>query len=265
MRYDYVSQQFGDTEIVTLAIGDNYVYVVACVGEVMVADPPAAGPVLRLLSEKKWNLSKVINTHGHFDHTGGNVDLQSKTGCQVFAPREAHISGVDYLVGDGDVIKLGAMDLNVIATPGHGEGDVSYYAPPSSRKRPGIVWTGDTLFIGGCGRVFGCDYEAMWNSLNALAGLPDSTLVYCGHEYTLENYRFARGLEPENKQVEHRLEAVKKLLAEGKPTVPSTIASEKRTNPFLRASHQQMKDTVGMPEADDVEVFTHLRRWKDAF
>jgi hydroxyacylglutathione hydrolase len=153
----------------------------------------------------------------------------------------------------------------VIATPGHTSTSVCYYIEPSAGNENGILWTGDTLFVGGCGRLLECNAESMAESLQRLASLPDDTLVYCGHDYTLENYEFAFGIEPGNQGVKERLDQIRRLQQQGKLTVPSSILLERTTNCFLRAGTPELKAALGMPQAQAVEVFAELRRRKDIF
>ncbi len=155
--------------------------------------------------------------------------------------------------------------MQVIATPGHTRTSVCYYMLPTNDNKNSIVWTGDTLFVGGCGRIIECDAEVMWNSLNKLASLPEQTLVYCGHDYTVENYEFALTIEPENEAVKQCLKRTKQAQKEARPTAPSTILQERLTNPFLRADAPELKNALHMPKASPVEVLSELRRRKDVF
>ena len=155
--------------------------------------------------------------------------------------------------------------IQVLATPGHTRTSVCYYMQPSNENPNGLLWTGDTLFVGGCGRIFECDPQTMWASLLKLASLPDDTLVYCGHDYTLENYEFALSIEPDNEIVKRRLNDFRQMLRRGEQTVPSSILQEKETNPFLRADTPGLKAALSMTNAQAVEVFAELRRRKDVF
>ena len=152
-----------------------------------------------------------------------------------------------------------------MATPGHTRTSVCYYVPPQTDDEPGVVYTGDTLFVGGCGRLVECDAATMWESLQKLAALPPETLVYCGHDYTLENYEFAVAIAPDSRRFRDRLAEVQKAVEYGHLTVPSTIAQERATNIFLRADNPQIKAALGMPDAESHEVFAELRRRKDLF
>lgn len=263
MRQRPATQAFGAIEILTLSVGDNYVYLVCSGSEAIVVDPTAAAPVLRALHEKALRLATILNTHGHSDHTGGNAELKEATGCEVIGPAGTRVPAQDRGVRGADTVPFASREIQVLATPGHGATDVCYYLPPGDG--PGMVWTGDTLFIGGCGRLFGGDPAAMWASLSKLAALPGDTLVYCGHDYTLENYDFASGVDPGYEPFRKRQEEVRRLVKTGQPTVPSTIAEEKRSNVFLRSRTPEMKEVLGMPNASDIAVFAELRRRKDRF
>ena len=166
---------------------------------------------------------------------------------------------------DGQILPVEGRKVRVISTPGHTRTSICFYMEPSAGNENGILWTGDTLFVGGCGRVLECNAQSMWDSLQRLASLPDDTLVYCGHDYMLENYEFASGIEPGNQIVKDRLGQVRKLQEQGKLTVPSSILLEKTTNCFLRAGTSEMKAALGMNDAQAVEVFAELRRRKDIF
>jgi hydroxyacylglutathione hydrolase len=168
-------------------------------------------------------------------------------------------------VADGQILPVGERKIRVMRTPGHTLTSVCYYIEPSVGNENSILWTGDTLFVGGCGRLLECNAQSMWDSLQKLASLPDDTLVYCGHDYTLENYEFASGIEPDNQAVKERLDQIRQLQKQGKLTVPSSILQERTTNCFLRAGTSEMKAVLGMPQAQAVEVFAELRRRKDVF
>ena len=195
-------------------------------------------------------LTHILITHHHWDHTGGVSELKAATGCAVVGGDGRRIAGIDKVVGDGDIVTLGEKRIRVISTPGHTLTSVCYYMEGNGNEG-GVVWTGDTMFAGGCGRKFEGDAGLMRESLLKIAGLPEDTLVYCGHDYTIENYEFALTIEPNNEAFKQRLEEVKRSVRAGGLTVPSTIAQEKKTNLFL--------------QADSVEAFAELRRRKDIF
>lgn len=241
------------TTLGTLA--NNYTYVVEAEGQAAVIDPGEASPSLRALDRSGATLRAVLCTHAHFDHTGGSEELSRRTGCEVWLPDASPLDWSHV---------VGPLAFTVLRTPGHSADSVCLYLPPSGRQ-PGDVFTGDTLFVGGCGRIFSRPAETMWASLQRLAALPVDTRVYCGHDYTLENYEFALTLEPDNNAVRARLEQVRALIEDNRFTVPSTIAQELATNPFLRATDPMLKRAVGMEDASDVEVFAEVRRRKDRF
>ncbi|MEM7392301.1 MAG: hydroxyacylglutathione hydrolase [Verrucomicrobiota bacterium] len=244
------------------AFSDNYMYLIEHEGAVAAVDPAEPGSVVDLLDKNDLKLAMVINTHHHHDHVSGNLDLKNRFGCEVVGPDDGRIPGLDRPVKEGDVVDF-AQGLQVLETPGHGRSDLSFYLPPGESK--GAVFTGDTLFVGGCGRLFECGPDVMWASLSRLAELPDETEVYCGHEYTLSNYRFARSLDPGHELFKTRFDEVKALRDRNQPTIPSTIGQEKASNPFLQADKAGMKQALNMDGADPADVFGELRHRKDIF
>jgi len=237
--------------------GDNYIYLLIQGGDVVVIDPSEARPVLEVLRGR--NLRCIFNTHEHGDHTGGNEELKEKTGCLIAGP-PGKIPARDLTAREDDPIDQCIPGLKVLAVPGHTPASVAYYVPFA-----GIVFTGDTLFAGGCGRLMGGSAATMYASLMRLASLPPQTLVYCGHEYTLENLRFAATVEPGNDALQRRLREVASLYEAGKTTMPSTIGLEGETNPFLRVHSAEIRDRLDMAGASPVDVFAELRRRKDVF
>ncbi|MBE9506243.1 MAG: hydroxyacylglutathione hydrolase [Chloroflexi bacterium] len=245
-------------------LADNYTYVLECEGEAVAIDPGEASPVLRWLRESGCSLRAVLCTHGHFDHTTGSEQLARVTGCELHVPASSSESSFPGMAGQAGSLQAGPFQFSVIPTPGHSEDSVCYYLPPSDGS-PGAVFTGDTLFVGGCGRLFTHSPETMWASFRRLASLPPDTRVYCGHDYALEDYEFAVTLEPGNARVKERLDEIRALVESGQLTVPSTVALELATNPFMRASDTMLKRALAMPDARDVDVFAELRRRKDRF
>jgi hydroxyacylglutathione hydrolase len=251
--------------ILTLPVlNDNYIYLVhdPISGETAVVDPAVAQPVLDVLEQKGWRLTMIFNTHHHGDHVGGNLELKQKTGCTVIAPlSDRHrIPGLDRGVIDGDVITLGKHSALVISTPGHTSGHVVYHFVDDN-----ILFCGDTLFVMGCGRLFEGTAEQMWHSLQKLKALPASTQIYCAHEYTQSNGRFALTVEPNNWQLQQRMADINQLRAKHLPTVPSTIKQELATNPFFREDSLALQETIRMIDKTPVEVFAEVRRLKDNF
>ena len=251
--------------VLALACGDNYIYICASdQRSAFVVDPSEADMVLDTLAQRGLTLATVLVTHHHGDHTGGISTLKSKTDCQVVAPASSGVRRCDLGVSNGDELTIGNLRVSVLATPGHTRTSVCYYMPPQSGQS-GAVWTGDTLFVGGCGRPMECDPAILWESLVKLAALPDETLVYCGHNYTAENYEFALTIEPDNQAVRERLRETRLADSARRPTVPSSIAQEKATNVFLRGGEATVKEALGMNEASPAEVFAELRRRKNRF
>lgn len=248
------------------ALGDNYVYLyVYGQGEALAVDPGESSSLLKIIQERRLNLKMVLVTHHHLDHVGGIAELKQSTGCTIIGSDRERIRGIDRVVEDGQILAIGNTRIRVIATPGHTCTAVCYYIPPSNENKNGILWTGDTLFVGGCGRLLECDAKTMWESLRKLASLPEQTLIYCGHDYTLENYEFALTIEPDNETVKNRFNEIKQAQSQGRQTVPSTMFQETVTNLFLRSDTIEMKDVLEMPRASSVEVFAELRRRKDVF
>jgi hydroxyacylglutathione hydrolase len=225
-------------------------------------DAPEAAPVEAALAKTGWRLTDILVTHHHNDHTAGIGELKARHKCRVVAPRaEAQrIAHVDETVAEGDKVAVGALAAQVIDTPGHTAGHISYFFPAEK-----LAFVGDTLFSIGCGRVIEGTPEMMWDSLLKLRALPDDTRFYCGHEYTAANIRFAKTIEPNNKALAARGAEVTKLLAAGKPTIPATIAAEKAANPFLRADDAEVANAVGLGEAPAWKVFAEIRQRKNRF
>ena len=255
-----------DSVITIPAISDNYIYLYRYnQNDSLAVDPSDSSLVMKILQEHGLSLRTILITHHHWDHVAGAADMKLKTGCKVIGADGRRIPGIDTVVEDGRILTFGGHKVRVIATPGHTGTSVCYYMEPSSGNENGILWTGDTLFVGGCGRLMECNAQSMWQSLQGLASLPDDTLVYCGHDYTLENYEFAFGIEPGNQDVKERLDQVRQAQRQCRPTVPSSILLERTTNCFMRAGVPELKAALGMPRAQAVEVFAELRRRKDVF
>jgi hydroxyacylglutathione hydrolase len=241
---------------------DNYIYVLhePDSGATAAVDPAVAEPVLDHVRRRGWRLTHVLNTHHHNDHTGGNLTLKSQAGVKIVGARQdsQRIPGIDIEVADGVSFLLGTAAAMVMDVPGHTVGHVAYWFPESH-----ALFSGDTLFAMGCGRLFEGTPEQMWSSLMKIRNLPDDTLVYCAHEYTQSNARFARMVERDNADLLARVADIEARRSRGQPTVPSLLALERKTNPFLRADVEAVKCGVGLPGADPARVFAEIRRRKD--
>lgn len=225
-------------------------------------DAPEEEPIVAKLNEKNWRLDHIFTTHHHTDHVEANLALKSAYSCAITGPagEAAKIPGLDHAVSESDSFSFGAFDIDVLETPGHTLGHISFVIP-----KAGVAFVADTLFAMGCGRVFEGTPEMMWQSLEKLLALPDSTTIYCGHEYTLANAKFALSIEPGNADLVARAKEVEALRDAGKPTLPTTIAIEKKTNPFLRVNEPEVRANLGMADATPSEVFAEIRRRKDNF
>lgn len=245
-------------------LSDNYVYLIRdpSSGQVGVVDPAESPPVLAALERLGWPLHYILNTHHHPDHVGGNSALIAATGCQVVGAEtdRARIPGLGIAVREGDVFRLGEEAARVLEVPGHTRAHIAFWFENSA-----ALFCGDTLFALGCGRLFEGTAAQMWDSLSRLRALPGATRVYCAHEYTQSNGRFAIHVEPDNAALAARLETVAALRAEGRPTVPSTLAEECATNPFLRPESAGIQRTLGLLGASQVEVLGATRALKDTF
>lgn len=229
-------------------------------GTVAAIDAPETAKIASELEAKGWRLTHILTTHHHRDHTDGNLDLKSMYGCKIIGPRDeaAKIRGIDTAVGDGDTFMLGGVDVRVIGTPGHTLGEVTYWMP--SEK---LAFVGDTLFSVGCGRVIEGNPRQMWASLDKLRRLPADTLIYCGHEYTEANIKFALTIEPENQALLARHKEATELRTRGAFTLPTTLGAELAVNPFLRPGEQAVRSRLGMASAADWEVFAEIRERKN--
>ncbi len=255
------------TNVIAIRVcGDNFTYLHPCGDNRMIAvDPGDSSAVLRALREHGLELIAILLTHHHWDHVGAAAELRSVTHCEVIGVDRSLIPASDRTVAGGEVLSFDQTRIEVMATPGHTRTSVSYHVPPRADDEPGILYTGDTLFVGGCGRPIECDAAVMWQSLQKLAALPAETLVYCGHDYAMEDYEFAVSIAPDNRRFQDRLAEVQKAVEYGQLTVPSTVAQERATNIFLQADNPQVKTALGMAGAEAQEIFAELRRRKDLF
>ena len=230
-------------------LNDNYVWLIADpdTGEAAAVDPSVAEPVLAAVEAAGWRLTQVLNTHWHPDHTGGNAGIKAATGCTITAPAEAErVSKIDRVVSEGDRVEVAGAEATVWEIPAHTSGHIAYYFEDER-----MIFVGDTMFAMGCGRLFEGTPEQMYANMLRIGALPEDVRIYCGHEYTLSNARFAAEADPENAAVGERLAQVAQMRERGEITLPTTVAEERATNPFVRAGC--------------VEEFARLRAAKDSF
>jgi hydroxyacylglutathione hydrolase len=245
---------------------DNYAYLVMAIGgDAVVVDASEAGPVRDAVRQAGARVRAIWSTHHHWDHVGGNEELARELGVDVVghASDRGRLPGQTQGVDDGDVVRAGPLQARCLHIPGHTLGAIAYYVEDGADR---AVFTGDTLFCAGCGRLFEGTPAQMHASLGRLLGLPPDTRVYCGHEYTESNLRFAAHAEPSNPDVARAQERAAKLRSSGEPTIGTTLDEERRVNPFLRVQSPAIRATLGIaPDADDVSAFAAIRAAKDTF
>ena len=251
------------------AFSDNYIWLLQDTAKrrCAVVDPGDAKPVLEWLDQHRgWVLEDILITHHHNDHVGGVQAIKQATGAKVWGPASEAIPCRDHALEDGARVQVLDTDFEVYAVPGHTLGHIAYYAAGTPTP---LLFSGDTLFAAGCGRLFEGTPEQMHTSLQRLGALPVETEVYCAHEYTLSNLRFAKAVEPENPDVLQRFQEVTRLREQGRISLPSTIGLERGTNPFIRVTETSVKqkadEWTGRPNATQAAVFAALRSWKDRF
>jgi hydroxyacylglutathione hydrolase len=247
-------------EVIIISIApDNYCYLIRSDKDAAVIDPAESDAVMAELEKRNLNLQYILATHHHSDHTAGIPELKKKTGAKVYGG-DKRIKSADKVLQDGESFLLGDIEIVVMAMPGHTRYQVAYYLASY-----GMIFTGDTLFGAGCGRIFEVSADQLYNSLIKISSLPDDTLIYFGHEYTLENLEFASVVDEGNQNVKDRLGEVRQLRSEKKVTVPSTVMLEKDTNPFLRVHTIGIRKYLGMVDRSPVAVFEELRKRKNLF
>ncbi|WP_411891231.1 hydroxyacylglutathione hydrolase [Yoonia sp. SDW83-1] len=248
--------------VVVPCLSDNYAFLVhnRDTGETALVDAPEAKPIQAALKAKGWTLTDILITHHHGDHIDGVSELRE--GARVIgAARDAHrLPPLDVQVADGDVIEICGVDTHVLDVSGHTIGHIAYHMP-----EPELAFTADSLMALGCGRLFEGTAAQMWESLQKLRSLPEDTIICSGHEYTETNARFALSLDADNNDLISRVEGIEAARAAGRPTVPSALDEEMRTNPFLRADDPAFKAVLGMADSTDVDVFAEIRARKDKF
>lgn len=248
--------------VVIPCLRDNYAYLLhdAATGGTVLVDAPEAAPIRAELDRRGWTLSDILITHHHPDHIDGVAALRAGTRVIGAKADVQRLPPLDLAVKQGDVLTVAGQAVHVLDVSGHTLGHIAFHMPQA-----GFAFTADSLMALGCGRLFEGTPAMMWDSLQKLRALPEETLICSGHEYTAANARFALSIDPENSDLISRAKGVEAARAAGKPTVPSTLAEEKRTNPFLRADLPQLKAALGMNDASDVDVFAELRGRKDRF
>jgi hydroxyacylglutathione hydrolase len=252
-----------DIDIIS-CLNDNYSYLIKDdqTNVVAIIDPSQFDPCDKKIVQKYKKLDFILNTHHHFDHVGGNEELKKKYGSKIlgFERDKKRIPSIDILLKDGQKFKIGNLNFKTIFIPGHTSGHIAFYL-----EKEKVIFTGDTLFSLGCGRVFEGTYQQMFNSLNKIKNLPEDTKIYCGHEYTKSNLGFCLKFNPNNKYLKDKERVIEEKINDGKPTIPSTIKDETQMNIFLRYDDSDVKDALNLQNASDLEIFTKLRDLKDNF
>ena len=245
-------------------LNDNYSYLIKDdqTDTVAIIDPSEFNPCDKKIIQKYKKLDFILNTHHHFDHVGGNAKLKKKYGAKIlgFEKDKKRIPEIDIFLKDKQEFKIGNLNFKTIFIPGHTSGHIAFYL-----EKEKVVFTGDTLFSLGCGRVFEGTYQQMFNSLNKIKSLPGDTKIYCGHEYTKNNFEFCIKFNPNNNYLKDKEKELEAKIKDGKPTIPSTIKEEIQTNIFLRYDDEDVKDALNLKNASDLEIFTKLRDLKDNF
>lgn len=259
MDFEKIQLGYEDRYLIQIpALEDNFIYLLIWNSHALVIDPGDAKKVSSLLAKEHLQLKAILVTHYHSDHVGGNETLKRKTECDIIGPVDERIAGLDQSVDDGEELLFGPFTIEVLSTPGHTNPHVIYFF-----RDLHLLFSGDLLFGGGCGRIIEGTAEEMWTSLKKVMALPNDTLIYSGHDYTEKNLEFAYQLEPENIDIKLRLEKIIASRKGEKLQPPSTLEEEKKTNPFLRVHLQSIKDAVHLPNGSPLEVFTRLREMKD--
>jgi len=245
-------------------LADNYAYIIYDNNSknIGVVDPSEAEPIINFLKEKNFGLNYILNTHHHFDHIGGNIELKKKYNAKVvaFAGDKDRIPGIDIMLKDNDQWSFGNSKVKILHIPGHTLGHICFFF-----EKERIAFTGDTLFSLGCGRIFEGDHEQMLKSINKIKKLPKDTKIYCGHEYTYKNGKFCMIYDKDNIDLIKHFKKIKKLRSENLPTIPSTLEEELKSNIFLRCDQNDLKIKLNMENQEDFKVFRKVRDLKDSF
>jgi hydroxyacylglutathione hydrolase len=249
------------------AFSDNYIWLVSTNEGNLVIDPGDSQPVIDFLSQKNITLTDILLTHHHYDHVGGVAGLKKNMLGYVYGPNNPQIEGVNNHLIEGNIFKSCGLNFEVIEIPGHTLDHIAYFI--NGPKQP-VLFCGDTLFSGGCGRVFEGTYDQMYESLMKLRQLPENTLVYCGHEYTLNNLKFAEAVEPNNQAILSYIATCEEKLKKFQTTLPSNIKLELQINPFMRCDNMDLRQAIakkfdGYENITDSRIFEYLRVWKDSF
>ena len=245
-------------------LNDNYAYIIndQKTRTVSVVDPSDSKPIIQYLKKNKLNLNFIFNTHHHFDHIGGNIELKKYFNSKIigFEKDKKRIPGIDITLKDNQLFKFGSLELKLMHIPGHTIGHVCFYF-----KKEKVIFTGDTLFSLGCGRIFEGSYEQMYNSLNKIKNLSEDTKIYCGHEYTLRNSQFCKKIDPKNPNLDKKILEIKSNIQKNLPTVPSILKDELNCNVFLRCDDEDIKSSLNKKSSNSIEIFSKLRDLKDNF
>ena len=245
-------------------LNDNYSYLIKDdqTNIVAIIDPSEFGPCEKKINQEYKKLDFILNTHHHFDHIGGNTELKKKYNSKIlgFEKDKNRIPAIDVQLKDNQEFKIGSLNFKTIFIPGHTSGHIAFYF-----EKEKVIFTGDTLFSLGCGRVFEGTYQQMFNSLNKIKNLPEDTKIYCGHEYTKNNFKFCLRFNPNNNYLKDKEKAINEKIKNGNPTIPSTVGEEIQTNIFLRYDDLDVKEALNLRNATDLEIFTKLRDLKDNF
>ena len=252
-------------KVITIPIlSDNYSYLIIDKNNKSCSaiDPASPEEIIPFLEKNKFDLKNILNTHYHSDHTAGNLELKEKYKCKIYGPNKEknQIPGIDITLKENDILNINNYNAKIFETPGHTAGHIIYWF-----EKEKIVFTGDTLFVLGCGRLFEGTPQIMWDSLLKIRNLPKETLIYCGHEYTKNNADFALTIEKNNNKLIKRFDEINKLINENSFTVPTTIKKEMETNPFFRADNDNIKKNLSMNSASTEEIFGEIRKRKDNF